>query len=116
MGRKLKGLYYARSGDGGKTFSEPMLLGGATSQTSRPYVLAEGNTVYLAYKSFDGTTTSIDLMTSLDSGKTWSKPRTVAMTEDASDHPLLIANQTTAYLSWLTVKEGYRLIALEPQS
>ena len=116
VGRKLKGLYYAHSGDGGKTFSEPMLLGGATSQTSRPYVLAEGNTVYLAYKSFDGTTTSIDLMTSLDSGKTWSKPRTVAMTEDASDHPLLIANQTTAYLSWLTVKEGYRLIALEPQS
>ena len=32
--------------------------------------LAEGNTVYLAYKSFDGTTTSIDLMTSRD----WGKP------------------------------------------
>ncbi len=99
------GTYYAT------WFAVGRKLGDARSQTSRLYVLAEGNTVYLAYKSFDGTTTSIDLMTSRDSGKTWSKPRTVATTEDASDHPLLIANQTTAYLSWLTVKEGYRFIA-----
>ena len=55
-------------------------------------------------------------MTSRDSGKTWSKPSAIATTQDASDHPLLIANQTTAYLSWLTLKEGFRLIALEPQS
>jgi len=116
LGRKLKGLYYAHSEDGGKTFSVPMKLGDANSQTSRPYVLAEGDTVYLAYKSFDGVKTSIELMTSRDSGKTWSKPRAIATTQDASDHPLLIANQTTAYLSWLTLKEGFRLIALEPQS
>jgi hypothetical protein len=93
-----------------------MKLGDANSQTSRPYVLAEGDTVYLAYKSFDGVKTSIELMTSRDSGKTWSKPSAIATTQDASDHPLLIANQTTAYLSWLTLKEGFRLIALEPQS
>jgi len=72
--------------------------------------------VYLAYKSFAGSETSIELMTSRDSGKTWSKPRAVAVTSDASDHPLLVANQTQAYLSWLTLKEGYRLIPLEPQS
>jgi hypothetical protein len=116
LGRKLKGLYYAHSEDGGKTFSTPMPLGSKDTQTSRPYVLANGGTVYLAYKSFDGSETSIELMTSRDSGKTWSKPRAVAVTRDASDHPLLVANGTTAYLSWLTLKEGYRLIPLEPQS
>jgi hypothetical protein len=116
LGRKLKGLYYAHSEDGGKTFSTPMPLGSKDAQTSRPYVLASGGTVYLAYKSFDGSETSIELMTSRDSGKTWSKPRAVAVTSDASDHPLLVANQTQAYLSWLTLKEGYRLIPLEPQS
>jgi hypothetical protein len=116
LGRKLKGLYYAHSEDGGKTFSQPMHLGEPDTQTSRPYVLAVGNTVYLAYKSFDGTKTSIELMTSRDSGKSWSKPHTVATTGDASDHPLLIASQTTAYLSWMTLKDGYRLIPVEPQS
>jgi hypothetical protein len=116
LGRKLKGLYYARSEDGGKTFSTPMPLGSPDAQTSRPYVLAQGNTVYLAYKSFDGEMTTVELMTSRDSGKTWSAPRSVAVTHDNSDHPLLIANQTTAYLSWMTLQEGYRLIALEPQS
>jgi hypothetical protein len=40
----------------------------------------------------------------------------VATTADESDHPLLIAHQATAYLSWFTLKEGYRLIPLEPQS
>ncbi len=116
LGRKLKGLYYAHSDDGGKTFSTPMKLGDPNAQVSRPYVLTAGGVVYLAYKSFDGAMTTIELMTSRDSGKTWSAPRSIAMTHDASDHPLLIANQTTAYLSWMTLQEGYRLIPLEPQS
>lgn len=55
-------------------------------------------------------------MTSHDGGRTWGKPRTVASAANASDHPLLIARQASVYLSWLTMKEGYRLIALEPQS
>jgi hypothetical protein len=116
LGRKLKGLYYARSADGARTFSTPMPLGSPDTQTSRPYVLAAGNVVYLAYKSFDGEKTSIDVMTSRDSGKTWSKAHAVAETAGPSDHPLLVANNSTAYLSWLTAKDGYRLIALEPQS
>ena len=116
LGRKLKGLYYAHSDDGGKTFSSPMKLGTPKAQTSRPYVLTAGGVVYLAYKSFDGEMTTVELMTSHDSGKTWSAPHSIATTHDASDHPLLIANPTTAYLSWLTLKDGYRLIPLEPQS
>lgn len=116
LGRKLKGVYYAHSEDGGKTFSEPMRVGDAKAQISRPYVLEAGGMVYLAYKSFDGEKTDIDLMTSRDAGRTWSKPRTVATTANASDHPLLVAHHASAYLSWLTLKEGYRLIALEPQS
>ena len=36
----------------------------------------------------------------------------MASTADTSDHPMLIANGEKAYLSWNTMKEGYRLIAL----
>ena len=50
-----------------------------------------------------------------DSGRTWSAARTVADTDDASDHPLLVAHAGRAYLSWLTKAQGYRLIPLEDQ-
>jgi len=116
LGRNLKGVYYAHSENGGKTFSTPMRIGDPGKQTSRPYVLAAGDDVYLAYKSFDGSKTDIELMTSRDSGKTWSAPRSIAETDNASDHPVLIANGKSAYLSWMSLKQGYRLIPLEPQS
>lgn len=113
LGRKLKGLYYARSADGGRSFSAPLPLGDGVRQFSRPYVLAGPDAVYLAYKAFDGQRTSIEIMTSRDAGVSWSAPRAVAETLDASDHPLLISDGRTAYLSWLSRKEGYRLIPLK---
>lgn len=47
-----------------------------------------------------------------DGGKNWSAPRVIAQTEDASDHPELVASKSAAYLSWVTHKEGYRLLPL----
>ena len=116
VGSKLKGLYYARSGDGGKTFSTPMPLGDGKRQFSRPYVLAVGDAVYLAYKTFDGERTTIEAMSSTDQGKTWSKPWVAAETFDESDHPQLVADGARVYLSWFTRRDGYRLLPLSPQS
>ena len=113
LGKKRKGLYYARSTDGGATFSAPMPLGDAARQNSRPYVLAEPDAVTLAYKTFDGERTTFEVMTSRDSGASWSTPREAAATTDDSDHPQLLSNGKRVYLSWLTRKEGYRLIPLE---
>jgi hypothetical protein len=44
----------------------------------------------IVWKQFDGEKTSVNLMTSMDDGKTWSQARVVATTSDASDHPLLV--------------------------
>jgi hypothetical protein len=113
VGRKLKGVYYAYSGDGGRTFSAPLKIGADDTQISRPFVLAQAGVVYLAYKSFDGRATRVEVMTSRDAGKSWSVPYAVAETADDSDHPLLIAARDGVYLSWLSRKEGYRLMAVE---
>lgn len=43
-GTVRKGLFYARSVDGGQTFSSPMLLGGPETHAARPFVLAAGDT------------------------------------------------------------------------
>ena len=113
LGRKLKGLYYARSEDGGKHFSTPMPLGDGTRQVSRPYVLATADAVYLAYKTFDGEHTTIEVKTSRDAGKTWGAAQVAAGTDANSDHPQLISDGKSTYLSWMSRKEGYRLIPLE---
>jgi len=111
-GKKRQGLFYARSLDGGKTFSEPEKFADDERAASRPYLLAAKGGVYRAWKEFDGATTTIALQASRDGGKSWSAARVTASTQDASDHPLLIERKGAAYLSWLTRKEGYRLVPI----
>ncbi len=114
-GSARKGLFYARADNGDTPFAAPRALSTPRRQPARPYLLANGNALHLVWKEFDGTKSMVRWQVSHDSGRTWSDPRTVADTEDASDHPLLVANAGRAYLSWLTKADGYRLIPLEDQ-
>lgn len=112
LGTERKGLFYAHSTDGGKTFSTPVSLGNSTRQPGHAAVLGRGKNVYVAWKEFDGELTSINAMYSRDSGNNWSKVQKIADTRDVSDHPLLIADKDQVYLSWSSQQEGYRLFAL----
>lgn len=112
LGHKRSGLFYAHSADGGKSFSDPVSLGNPARQPGHAAVLSHGKNVYLAWKEFDGEVTAIKAMQSVDRGATWGQVQNIAETRDLSDHPLLIANHEKAYLSWSTLLEGYRLIAL----
>jgi len=109
-GLARKGVFYARSLDGGATFTAPMAVGSYEHHAARPYLLAQDGKVWLAWKEFDGQSTVVKAMTSSDDGASWSSPAILAGTADASDHPLLIARRGTVYLSWLTRREGYRLM------
>ena len=111
-GKKRQGLYYARSLDAGKSFSEPEKFGDDARAAGHPTLIAAKGRLYRVWKEFDGATTTIAMQMSRDNGKSWSAPRVVAQTLDASDHPELIAHNGAAYLSWLTHKEGYRLMPL----
>jgi hypothetical protein len=112
-GKARHGLFYARADNADAPFSEPRALSSPDRQPARPYLLADGKSLHLVWKEFDGTKSRVQWQVSSDSGRTWSATRTVADTEDASDHPLLIAHKGHVYLSWLTKAEGYRLIPLE---
>jgi hypothetical protein len=115
-GKARKGLFYAHSRDGGRTFSQPMPIGQADHNPTRPYVLATKAATTLVWKEFDGETSTVMMMQSHDEGETWSKPSALASTKDASDHPLLAANGEHVYLSWMTKADGFRFQPIGDQS
>ena len=112
-GLARKGLFYARSADGGRTFSDPMPVGRVDRNPSHPYLMAAQGALWLVWKEFDGERTTVPAMVSHDDGRSWSSPTVVAETSDASDHPLLVANGRQVFLSWQAKREGYRLMPLE---
>jgi hypothetical protein len=107
-GKVRKGLFYARSHDGGRTFSEPVSIGRPDRNPTRPYVVANARETALVWKEFDGEKTTVNLMISNDDGATWSAPKAISSTTDTSDHPLLVSDGRRLFLSWMTKADGYR--------
>jgi hypothetical protein len=114
-GKARKGLYYARSVDGGKTFSKPVAVGQANRNPTRPYVMAGSRETAMVWKEFDGEKTSVNLMISHDDGTTWSAAKVISSTTDTSDHPLLVSDGRHSYLSWMTKADGYRFQSIEDE-
>jgi hypothetical protein len=114
-GKNRKGLFYARSLDGGRTFSAPLQIGRTDRSPSRPYVIAGAHGAAMVWKEFDGEKTSINLMTSQDDGASWSKAREIASTSDTSDHPLLVSDGQKTFLSWMTKADGYHFQSIEDE-
>jgi hypothetical protein len=104
-----KGLFYARSQDGGRTFSDPLPIGRPDRSPSRPFILAGPHGTVMVWKEFDGETTTLNLTASHDDGLTWSKATAIAKTTDTSDHPLLVSDGRRIFLSWMTKADGYRI-------
>jgi hypothetical protein len=114
-GKVRKGLFYARSRDGGVTFSEPLAIGRPDRNPARPYVIAGPREAAMVWKEFDGEKTTVNLMTSRDDGATWSPAKTISSTMDTSDHPLLVSDGRRSYLSWMTKADGYRFQPIEDE-
>jgi hypothetical protein len=106
------GLFYAHMTPDGR-LAQPLAFGSFAAQAAHPSVIALGARVVLAWKEFDGERSVIQAMTSSDSGKSWGTPRRIAASAGASDHPMLVADDTGTYLSWNTAREGHRLWPIE---
>jgi hypothetical protein len=110
QGAKRAGVFYANSNNQGVSYSTPLKIGAEGANVSRPYLFASANQVWLVWKEFDGKASSIYLKQSHDDGITWSESRILAKTVGYSDHPLLVRQDQTIFLSWLTRADGYQLI------
>jgi hypothetical protein len=112
QGSKRSGVFYANSTNQGATYSKPSRVGAEGRNLARPYLLALDQHIWLAWKEFDGSKSSVYLKESRDDGNTWSTPKLLASTAGYSDHPLLLFRGKEAFLSWLTRDDGYQLISI----
>ncbi|QWD71883.1 exo-alpha-sialidase [Polynucleobacter sp. UB-Raua-W9] len=110
QGTKRAGVFYANSSNQGISYSKSVKIGSEGANVSRPYLFALGQQVWLAWKEFDGAHSLIYIKQSTDDGKTWNTPQMISKTNGYSDHPLLISQGDTVFLSWLTRIDGYQLI------
>ena len=113
QGKRRAGVFYANSSNQGLTYSKPSPIGADGANVSRPYLLALGRQVWMVWKEFDGTYSSVYMKQSNNDGNTWSRPDRISKTSGYSDHPLLINRGDQVFLSWLTRAEGYQLIEIE---
>jgi hypothetical protein len=110
QGTKRAGVFYANSSNQGISYSKSVKIGSEGANVSRPYLFALGQQVWLAWKEFDGAHSLVYIKQSTDDGKTWNTPQMISKTNGYSDHPLLISQGDTVFLSWLTRIDGYQLI------
>lgn len=112
QGSARSGVFYASSTNQGETYSKPQRIGSENTNVSRPYLLANQQSIYVVWKEFDGVRTSVYLKQSSDDGKSWTTPKIIATTLGYSDHPLLVSQGKDIYLSWLTRDDGYQFLPL----
>jgi hypothetical protein len=110
-GTHHKGVQYGRYDLQSDTASAVLTVD-ATPGAGHPYLARADGTLYLVWKSFDGGATEIKLIESQDDGRSWSAPEVLLRTTAASDHPLLVASDRGAYLSWHSEEFGYVFRAL----
>lgn len=112
-------VFYSRLDARGAPLGAPFAFGddpaAPDEQASHAALVARRDTLWLAWKAFDGDTMRIRLRRSDDGGAHWSALRTLAWTSGASDNPQLLADRGRVYLSWRTRNDGYRLIDVEGQ-
>ena len=104
-----QGLYYARYSFKDKESTHLFQVDGKPG-VGHPYLSEYNEKLHLVWKGFNGKESLLNIITSEDDGTTWSEPTSLLKTEKGSDHPFLIQDSNSLYLSWHTDEFGYILL------
>jgi len=106
-----QGIYYARYSFDEQKSNSLFQVDGQPG-AGHPYLTEFDQKLYLVWKGFNGKETLLNLITSSDDGISWSSPKTLLITDKGSDHPLLIKDTESLYLSWHSDEFGYIFLKL----
>jgi hypothetical protein len=110
-GATRRGLFYKHID--GNWQSPPLPIGNPSAQATHASVAAEGKTVLLTWREFDGNSYSAELMYSTDAGSSWSKPMRLMESTGASDYPVPLIDGKKIFIVWNTAKEGMRIVPIK---
>jgi hypothetical protein len=110
-GEARQGLFYKRID--GDWESRPMPIGDPSAQPNHVSVAAEGKTVLIAWREFDGRFYSAQLKYSNDGGASWSASQRLMESAGATDYPLPLIDKRKAVVVWNTAAEGLRVLQFE---
>ncbi len=110
-GPSASGLFYAYTDNLGETVSPVFHFSKSTDSPAHPSVITGGDgKLKLAWQTFDGVQSSIQVMTSVR-GEQWSDARVVAQFTGATDYPFLLPHLDGDLLLWH--KPGHALTLYE---
>lgn len=110
-GKNRQGLFYRQVK--GDRMSAPMAFGNPQAQAGHATVAANGQTVLITWREFDGQAYGAMAMLSRDGGISWNEPRRIATTEDAADYPIPLIHSGRMHVVWNTLREGVRIMEVE---
>lgn len=114
-GQAGRGLFAARTTDGGGSFSPPVAISSRPG-AGHPSMVATRAGVWLAWLEGRDGTERILVRRSIDRAGSWGEAAVVAASSGQADHPFLHDDRGTPVLAWFTEPEGLRLIRLAPGS
>jgi hypothetical protein len=110
-GQTRQGLFYKRID--GDWESQPMPIGNPSAQPNHVAVAAEGRTILITWREFDGQFYSAQLKYSNDGGASWSASQRLMESSGATDYPLPLIDKRKAVIVWNTATEGLRVARFE---
>ncbi|WP_296645767.1 sialidase family protein [Thiobacillus sp. 63-78] len=111
QGKNRQGLFYRQVK--GDQMSAPMAFGDPRAQAGHATVAAEGQTVLITWREFDGKVYGAMTLLSRDGGAHWSAPRRMATTANAADYPIPLIHNGRTQIVWNTLQEGVRIMEVE---
>ncbi|MDT8428301.1 MAG: hypothetical protein RQ757_06005 [Pseudomonadales bacterium] len=112
-GNNNRGITYARLDLSEGKHSQLMTVD-ASPGAGHPFLARQTDTLFLVWKTFDGSHTRLQLIRSNDEGQSWTETETLLHTTENSDHPLLVSSAEGVFLSWWTQELGYQFRKLNP--
>ena len=110
-GQTRQGLFYKRID--GDWESQPMPIGDPSAQPNHVSVAAEGKTILITWREFDGSFYSTQLKYSNDGGTSWSASQRLMKSSGATDYPIPLIDKRKAVIVWNTATEGLSILQFE---
>jgi hypothetical protein len=111
-----QGLFYAYSGDEGRSYQGLRAIGDVARNAGHPALLVDGARVYVAWTERTGPKWSALVQRSDDAGVTWSAAQVIAEADGAVDYVFLHRSGNRVLASWATAERGHMIKDVDDQT